>query len=478
MSDLSRKTAKGAFWSGLDIISRQIISFVINIILARLLFPEDYGILGIVLVFTTIMDVIIDGGFSVALIRKKERTEEDLSTAFFFNVFLGGIGYLCLFFAAPTIALFFNTPSITIILRVVGLGVIFNSLSIVQNAILTAELRLDVYTKISVGTQIICGIIGVGMAYMGYGVWALVAQATMAYLLKMLLLWLLAKWRPRLLFSKDSFHYLWDFGSKLLASSLIGTIFYKAYTFIIGKYVGKYELGLFTRAETLGQQAPSIFSSILQKVVVPSLSVYQDDKNKLVINYKKYISVVAFLLAPIVVFCIAEAKPIFLILFGSRWEHCVPMFQILCIGFLWYPFANMGLYLLQIVGKSGEILKLEFYKKPIGALIIAAGIPFGIWGIIISKVVVDTYCFCINLSPLNKELDYGIVSQIISIVKYIIPAIPYYIISVLVDHLITNSFIHVVLVAVVGSLFYILFAVLFKYEALIFLKELKRDIKL
>lgn len=477
MSDLSRKTVKGAFWSGLDIISRQIISFVINIILARLLFPEDYGILGIVLVFTNIMDVIIDGGFSVALIRKKERTEEDLSTAFFFNVILGIIGYICLFVAAPYIALFFDTPSITIILRVVGLGVIFNSLSIVQNAILTAELRLDVYTKISVGTQILCGILCIGMAYKGYGVWALVAQTTATYFLKMLLLWLLAKWRPKFLFDKASFSYLWGFGSKLLASSLIGTIFYKAYTFVIGKFVGKYELGLFTRAETLGQQAPSIFSSILQKVVVPSLSVYQDDKEKLVLNYKKYISVVAFLLSPIVVFCIAEAKPIFLILFGSRWEQCVPMFQILCIGFIWYPFANMGLYLLQIVGKSGEILKLEFYKKPIGALIIAAGIPFGIWGIIISKVVVDTYCFCVNLSPLKKELNYGIVSQIIGIVKYIIPAIPYLITSVLVDLVIKNSFVHVALVGMIGSLLYFLFAFLFKYEALVFLKDLKRDIK-
>lgn len=474
MSDLLNKTVKGAYWSGIDVLFRQVTNFVINLVLARLLFPEDYGILGIVLVFTGIMDVIIDGGFSVALIRKKERTENDLSTAFFFNVILGFLGYSFLFFIAPYVSIFFNDSSITNVLRVVGLGVIFNSFSIVQNAILTAELRLSTYTKISVSTQIICGAVGVYMAYKGFGVWSLVTQITMSYFLKMVLLWLLAKWRPKFVFDTKSFGYLWNFGSKLLASSLIGTLFYRAYTFVIGKFVGKYELGLFTRAESLGQQAPSIFSYILQKVVVPSLSIYQDDKNKLVLYYRKYITIVSFLLMPLMVYCISEARTIFLVLFGEKWLQSVPMFQLLCVGFVWYPFANMGLYLLQIIGKSGQILKLEFYKKPIGILIIAAGIPFGIWGIIISKVVVDTYCFCVNLSVLRRELDYKIVPQILDIVKYIIPSLSFFIASFFIEKFYLNNIIQAVLVLVAGSVSYIILVYILKFEAIHDLSEIKK----
>lgn len=472
MSDLVKKTVKGTFWSGIESISSQIVSFLTNLILARLLFPEDYGVLGIVLIFTSITDVIVTSGFSVALIRKKERTKEDLSTAFFFNIIVGLLGYLILFVLAPYISIFFKEPVITQVLRVVGLGVVFNSFSIVQYAILTAELKLDVYTKINVITQIVCGVIGIFMAYAGYGIWALVAQTVLSYFIRMLLVWGVADWKPSLIFSKASFEYLWSFGSKLLFSSLIGTVFYKIYTFIIGKYVGKYELGLYTRADTLGQQPSTILNSILQKVMVPSLSTFQDDIPKLKNNYRKYVSIVSFIFIPFMLYCIAEAKPVFLLLFGSKWVSSAPIFQLLCLGFIWYPFSNMGLNLLQVLGKSDKILQLELYKKPVGLLVILCGIPFGLWGIVVSKVIIDIYCFFVNFYVLKKELDYNMKDQLFDVIKYFVASVPFFLIAYVVSKFDFISIINLVIVFLLGFMTYLGIVYLFKLEAPIFLKEI------
>lgn len=466
MSDLAQKTVKGSIWSGVDIIARQGIGFVINLILARLLCPSDYGIIGVVLVFTSIMDVIVDGGFSVGLIRKKDRTDLDCSTAFYFNVVIGIVGYILLYLISPFIADFFNMPLVTSVLRVVGLGVIFNSFCIVQNAILTAELNLGLYTKINIISQLICGAIGIWMAYYGYGVWALVVQTVLTYFTKMLLLWILAKWRPLFHYSRDSFNYLWGFGSKLLFANILGVVFSKIYTFVIGKAVGKHELGLYTRAEQLGNQPQTILSSILSKVVVPSMAEYQNDRELLKRNFRKYVEVVSFVIFPLMFLCIALAKPIILILFGENWIESVPYFQILCLGFAWYPLSSLSLLLLQVLGDSSYLLKIEFIKKPITAILLAVGICFGLWGVVVVKPIADVCAVLVNLSAIKKKLDYNYCSQLFDILKYLLISLPIIVIGLVLQYFDYSMTITITVNVVLSLILYLGLNYMLKFEAM------------
>lgn len=399
MSDnLKAKATRGLFWSSVDRFSSQGISFVFSIFLARILDISDYGIVAMIVVFMAVAQAFVDSGFSSALIRKPDLNEEDKSTAFYFNIVVGLTCYGILFIASPLIADFYGEPLLSPIIRVTGLSIIFNSLCVVQRALFTIAVDFKTQAIISLACTVISGAVGLVMAYNGYGVWALVAQSTISTFLNFVLLWLCSRWRPVTGFSKASFRYLFNFGSKLLASGLLDTLYNNAYPIVIGKFYNSAQLGLYSRAQSYASLPSSNITGILQRVTFPVLSLMQDDDERLALNYRRLLRVSAFVVFPLMVMLAAVAAPLIRVMITSKWDGCVGFLQILSLAMMWYPIHAINLNLLQVKGCSDLFLRLEIYKKILGVLILICTIPLGVtamcWGLVVGSVfslVMNTY---------------------------------------------------------------------------------------
>ena len=306
---LKGKTAKGVLWSSVERFSTQGVQFVIMIVMARLLTPKDYGLIGMLAIFLAVSQSLIDSGFSQALIRKQHRTETDNSTVFYFNLAVGVILYLLLFLSAPWVADFYDTPELTAVMRVVCLGVIINSLAVVQRALLTVNIDFKTQAKASFSAALISGCTGIVLAYSGHGVWALVVQQLLNLGINTGLLWLFSSWRPKRLYSWQSFHELFAFGSKLLASGLLGTLYNNVYTIVIGKLFSAGNLGHYTRAQHFAEFPSSNLTGIMQRVTYPVLCSIQDDDKRLEKVYRKFLKLSAFVVFPLMLGLSAVARP-------------------------------------------------------------------------------------------------------------------------------------------------------------------------
>lgn len=402
---LKQQTQKGLFWSTASNIANQGIRFVFGIILARRLGPEAYGVIGILTVFITIVSVFIDCGFSQALIRKPDRTQTDFSTEFFFNIGVGLFGYLVLFVSAPFIADFYEMPILTPVLRVLGLGVIINSLCVVQSAQFAIRLDFKTPAILAVSTQLFSGAVGIALAYNDWGVWALVFQQVSGGLLNAILLWLLAGWRPTMDWSKASFHYLWGYGSKILGASLIQQTYDNIYPLVIGKYFTTSKLGLYSRAQGFATLPSGNLSGILGNVTFPILSKMVGDTERLVATYRRMIKSTAFIVFPLMIGMAASASPMVRMLLNEQWYGCIPYLQLLCLALIWQPLSALQLNVLKIIGRTDVVLKLEFYKRSFGLLTIFASIPFGVIGICVGFIIFYVYSFSMNTFFISRTLQ-------------------------------------------------------------------------
>lgn len=408
---LKKKTINGVFWSSVDNISSQGISFVFSIILARLLLPSDYGTIAVLTVFLAISQTFVNSGFSQALIRKLDRSEEDFSTTFYFNIVVGFFCYIVLFYSSPLIASFFNNPSLISIVKVISLIVIFNSLSVVQQAHLLIRVDFKTQALISLIAVLSSGAIGVGLAYLGFEVWSLVYQQVSFAAIKCVLLWIFVAWKPTKKFSKKSFRSLFSFGSKLLISGMLDTVWNNLYEIIIGKYFNASSLGLYSRAKTFAAFPSSNFTSIFQRVTFPVLSSIQNDVDRLRNNYRKIIRLVAFIVFPIMLMMCALAKPFILFLLTDKWSGSIILLQWLCLSFMWYPINMINMNLLQVIGRTDLYLKIEIIKKIIGAIALIVSIPFGITAMCIANFVITLIFIFINTYYTGKYLNFGFIEQ-------------------------------------------------------------------
>lgn len=408
---LKQKTTKGLFWSSVERFSNQGVSFVFSIILARILAPSDFGIVAMIGIFFAVAQSFVDSGFSNALVRKTDRREEDLSTCFYFNIGVGIVAYIVLFLIAPFIADFYNQPILSPIIRITGLGVVLNSLCVVQQALFTIRIDFKSQAKVTLSATIISGIVGVVLAYLEYGVWALVWQGVVMSLVRMGLLWLMSKWRPKAGFSKDSFHYLFGYGSKLLASGLLDTIYNNIYPIVIGKFYSPAQLGNYSRALSFAQLPSSNITSILQRVTFPVLSSIQDDLPRLQINYRRLLKLSAFIVFPLMMGLAAVAFPLIRVVLTPKWEGCSLYLQIICFALLWYPIHAINLNLLQVKGRSDLFLRLEIIKKIVGVCIMCITIPLGITAMCIGMVVSSLISLFINTHYTGKLIYVGYIKQ-------------------------------------------------------------------
>lgn len=471
---LSHKTLRSSVWSIADVIFRQGIGFVISIILARLLTPSDYGTVGMMTIFITIANVFVDSGFSSGLIRKIDRTDDDLSTAFFFNILVAVIVYLILFVSSPYIAAFFNIEELSVYLRVLGLVLVFNSLNMVQNAILISSMRIKQMTMVSAIAQVSTGIIAIILAYRGWGVWALIFQQLFAAIFQAILLVITTRWKPKKVFKRKSFRYLWGYGSKLLTANLIGTIFNQAYSFVIGKVLGKRDLGLYTRSDQFAVQPENVVTNIINKALVPSLAACQNDLSRLQRNYKKCVEIISFIIFPLMFTLGIAAEPLFKVLFGSKWDGAIPLFQILCFGYSVDIFSSLSLNLIQVMGRTDYTLKLEFFKKPFYAVIIVITIFYGLKAIVIGKAFYCLIAALINLSVIKNLLKYSYLKQVLDIFKYAIIALAILVPSYMIVSLIsTNNIFRLFAFPILGIGIYALISYKLKFRVIEYAKQIK-----
>ncbi|WP_320052893.1 lipopolysaccharide biosynthesis protein [uncultured Acetobacteroides sp.] len=463
---LKEKTINGLFWSSLERFSIQGIQFVIGIILARLLTPSDFGIIGMLSIFLAISQSFIDSGFSNALIRKIDRTQTDYSTVFYFNIIVGLVFYSILFFTAPLIALFYNTPILIPITRFIAITLLLNSLTVVQRAHLSAFVDFKTQAKASVIAVIISGSVGVWMAYNSYGVWSLVLQYVLNVFINSLLLWFFTKWRPSLVFSTKSFVELFSYGSRLLVSGLLDTIYRNVYTIVIGKRFAAQELGFYTRADQFAQFPSSNISGIVGRVTFPILSGIQHDDERLRIVYRKYLKLSAFVVFPLMIGLAAVARPLILLLLNSEWESVIPLLQILCFSMMWYPVHSINLNLLQVKGRSDLFLRLEIIKKIIAVLILIVTIPIGViamcWGIVVSSVL----ALVVNTYYTGKVIKLGFFIQMRDLMPLLLISIIIGGVMFLSTQLFSSNIIKLSVGVVIGISCYITISLLFKSKEL------------
>lgn len=415
---LKNKAVKGVSWSFIDNIASSGVSFLVGLVLARLLSPQEFGILGMIAIFIAISNSIIDSGFSNALIRKTDAKDIDYNTVFYFNLLLGLIFYIILFFSAPAISLFFNESQLIPITRVMGSTLLINAFAIIQRTLLVKKVDFKTQTKVSVIASVSSGIIGIVMAASGFGVWSLVGQQISRQLLNTVFLWIYSKWRPALEFSKQSFKELFGFGSKLLISGLINTIYQNIYYVVIGRFYSASQLGQYTRAEQFNSVFSSNLTSVVQRVSFPVLSSIQDDPVRLKEAYRKVIKSTMLVAFACMMGLAAIAKPLILILIGAKWLQSVYYLQIICLAGMLYPLHAINLNILEVKGRSDLFLKLEILKKIIGFCPIVLGVLYGIEFMLWGSVCVSFIAYFLNAHYSADLINYSTKSQI----KDILPA--------------------------------------------------------
>ena len=409
---LKKQAISSVFWTSLQQFSNQGVSFIVSLILARLLMPEEFGLIALISVFISIGKSLMDVGLNQSLIRSSNVNKEDFDTVFIFNL-VGSITiYILIFLVAPLISDFYHQPLLTKIVRVYSLVIVINAFDVIQTTQLVKNLKFKTQMKISVPSLIIGGTTGITLAYNGFGVWSLVWSGIVQSATAAIQLWFWSDWRPSLNFSKEKFKEHFHFGYKLTLSSLLDTLFNNVYTILIGKFFAPAMVGFYNRADTLKQLPVTNIGSILNKVTFPLFSKVQHDDVVLKNLYKKLMQLVIYIVAPIILFMSALAEPLFRFLFTEKWLPAVPYFQILCWNGILYPIHSYNLNILKVKGRSDLFLKLEIIKKITISLMIIVSFQFGIYGLLYSSVIFSFVGFFINTYYSGRFINYKSWEQI------------------------------------------------------------------
>lgn len=479
MSELKDKTVKGVIWSSIDRFTTQGISFVFSVLIARMLLPSDYGVIAMLGIFMAVSQCFIDSGFGTALIRKKDRTETDFCTVFYFNIVVACFFYGLLWLASPYIARFYDMPLLESVTKVWGLNLIVNAFSGVQNAQLSIAIDFKSRAKISVITTLFTGIVGLWLAYHGYGVWALVYQGLASGVLRCILLWCIVRWVPQLIFSWKSFKELFSFGSKLLASALLDTVYNNVYPLVIGKFYSASSLGVFSRADSLAQFPSSNITGVLQSVTFPVLSTIQDEDARLANAYRRFLRLSAFIIFPLMLGLSAVADPFIRLVLTDKWEGTIYLLQILCFALMWYPIHAINLNLLQVKGRSDYFLKLEIYKKILGVAVLCVSIPLGLVAMCYGRVFTSIVCLGLNTYYTKKIIGYGFFEQMKDLTHILLHVLVMYVLVWLVVQCLPGLWLQLIVGILIGMAYYLIGAYLMKFEEfnelLLLIKRKKND---
>ena len=404
---LKKKTVKGLGWSALDNVARYGIQFAIGIVLARLLSPDDYGLLGLVGIFTVVCTAFVNGGFTTALIRKKDATDDDYNTVFICNLGMSLLLYAVTFLCAPLIANFFERQELTALVRVSSLGLIVGALGMVQQTRLTKRIDFKTQTKITLVASVVSGIVGIGMALTGFGVWALVWQQLVSQAITTLLLYVYNRWLPRLSFSAESFHDLFGFGWKMMVSILLDAVWKELTQVVVGKFYSPATLGQYTRAKHYAKLLSSNLTSVVERVTYPVLSSIQDDKQRMVSAYRRIIRTSMFITTVALFSLAAVSEPLIYCMIGPKWHEASTYLPLICITFSLYPLHAINLNMLQVQGRSDLFLGLEVIKRIISLAPLFVGAFVGIMPMLYVNMVVGIIAYFLNSHYSGRLLGYS-----------------------------------------------------------------------
>lgn len=404
---LKDKTVKGTFWSAADAFLGYGVTFLVGLVLARLLTPTEYGLIGIVTIFTSVLTGVVDSGFSSSLIRKKEVSNDDYNTMFITNMAMSILLFFLLFISAPVIANFFERQELTPLVRVMGLILIVQALSLVQYTRLTKRIDFKTKTKASLIAGVISGCVGIGMAFLGFGVWSLVGQKLSEKSIYTICLWFYNKWVPRMQLSKESFVYMWGFGWKLMVSDLLDRTWRDLYQVVVAKFYSPATLGQYSRAKEYGALFSAHFSGIIQRVTYPVLAEVQDDKVRLVAGYRRVIKLTMFLTAVFMFSLGAVSEPLIYCLIGPQWHEASTYLPLICISLSFYPLHAINLNMLKVQGRSDIFLYLEIVKKVISIFPLCLGIFINIYWMLIGSIITGIINYFLNSYYTGKKLGYS-----------------------------------------------------------------------
>ncbi len=475
---LKEQAKKAVYWSAITNISNQGMQFVIGIILARLLSPEDFGIIALPTIFLAIAQCFIDSGFSSALVRKPDLKEEDLSTAFYFNIIVGVFFYTLLFFLSPLIAEFYETPILSEILRVTALSTLLGPLQSVHFAQFSRNMDFKTPAKISVTCKLTTGFIGVGLAYLGWGIWALVFQGVVSQLLSLTLVWVFSSWRPKTGWSNESFKYLFGFGSKLLTSSVLDTLYNNIIPTFLGKFCSPRDLGLFNRGYGYASLPYNQMNGMISPIAYPMFCKLASETDRLYKYFSRLIRLVIYILAPINILMIVIARPLVLTLITDKWEDCIIVVQIMAFSVIFWPIQSLNMSLFSAIGRSDMVLKSNVVVKILGLSTLLASLPFGLVVICASGI----FRSILNISWVayyaGKVTKFGLLEQWKEISKPLSLAMFTGAVTYLILMFVPDNIMQIILGSVLFGLIYISLSLVLKLDEFIdilYLLHIKKD---
>ena len=474
-SSLKSKTITGVGWSAADAFLGQGVSFLVGLVLARLLSPSEYGLIGIATIFITILAGFIDCGFSNALIRKKEASNTDYNTMFITNLVMSIAVFGILFIFAPLIANFFGRQEVTSLLRVLSLTVIIQSFSLVQNTIITKRIDFKTKTKATIISAIVSGIVGITTALFGWGVWALVAQQITSQIVNTLCLWIFNKWWPNFSFDCHSFRYMWGFGWKLMLSGFLDRTWGQLYQSVVGKCYSPETLGQYSRSKLFAQIFSQNFTAIIQRVTYPVLAEVQDDKLRMIAAYRKIIKISMFVTAVSLISLGAISEPFIYCLIGAQWHEAATFLPLICISMSLYPLHAINLNMLQVQGRSDIFLGLEIIKKIIAIGPICLGIFVSIYWMLVGSIITGIISFFLNSYYTGRDLGYSSWQQLKDVAPSYLLAFIIAVSVYFLKYLSMSHFIILLLQIIIGVTVFYVICEMFKVEEYVEVKGIAKE---
>ncbi len=469
---LKIKTIKGVAWSGIERFSVQGVQFLVMLLIARLLDPKDFGLIGMLTIFIAVSDSLIESGFSQALIRKQDRSDIDNSTVFYFNIVVSAIIYALLFVVAPWVADFYKEPQLTLLMRVLCLIVVINSFAVVQRSLYTAKIDFKTQARASFISALLSGGVGLIFAYCEYGVWTLVWQQLSRAFINNILLWVYSSWYPRLIYSWKSFKELFTFGSKLMVSGLIDTIYRNIYQIIIGKMFSASSLGYYTQANQISTLPSSNINGIIGSVTYPVLSSIQNDDDRLAVNYRKLLRVSAFIVFPLMSGLAAIAYPLINVVLGEKWKETATLLIPISFAMMWYPVHAINLNLLKVKGRSDLFLKLEIIKKVLGLGVLLATFPFGLVVMCYGKILGSLFSLIVNTYYTGKLIKVGFWTQMRDLSGTLFLSLSMFLLVYGVTLLVSNLWYQLTLGVIFGVSFFLILSYVLQLKEIDYIKSL------
>lgn len=464
-------------WRFAERCGAQLVTFIVSIVLARILLPEDYGKIALITVFTTILQVFVDSGLGTALIQKKDADELDFSSVFYFNFVVCIILYICMFITAPNIAKFYNDNSLTPIIRVVSITILISGVKGIQQSYVSKNLLFKRFFYATIGGTLFSAIVGITLAYLGYGVWAIVAQQLTNTAIDTLILWVTVKWRPIKKFSWTRLKELLSFGWKMLSSSLLDTAYNNMRSLIIGKMYSSSDLALYNQ----GNQFPNVIvnniNSSIDSVLLPTLAKEQDDRIRLKNMTRRAIKISTYIMSPIMMGLAFCAEPIVRIVLTEKWIGCVPYLQIFCISYMFQPIHTANLNAIKAMGRSDLFLKLEILKKIVGMILLFTTMWFGVMAMAYSLLVTTVTSMFINSLPNKDLLDYSFREQMLDILPAVVLAIAMGIAVSFIKLLNFGNILTLLVQVPLGVFIYIIGSKFFKLDSFDYLLDIVKSFK-